>query len=401
MKNSRGRLAPRETFIREISFSKFNFVHVTSLPGPARFCRICAALAVIVLFFLAGCAQKPLTRSQIHIISGEITAAAQDVTSRKPDITIRPDFRPVAGAPKGQGPADSISISLDDDSHMGALRQAFREIARRHGLLLAENSADGVVRFNFTFAGTRTHIVYVVTPAAARSRASALPSAGGSAAGPKLAIILDDLGSDRAGCRRSARASFSADHLRDSALAAFRGHRRRSVSPRRSGDFASADAGAGAGRRFRVNRIESGNERGTGAGGAQWNVQTVPHAVGANNHQGSRATSDPALMGELMPALHARGLFFIDSRTTASTVAYDAAERANVPAASRKVFLDDTPQRAAILAQLDLAAKDAMRDGSAIAIGHPHPATIAALSEAAPRLEARGIHLVFASDLVH
>ena len=115
-------------------------------------------------------------------------------------------------------------------------------------------------------------------------------------------------------------------------------------------------------------------------------LETVPHAVGVNNHQGSRATSDPALMGELMPALHARGLFFIDSRTTASTVAYDAAERANVPAASRKVFLDDTPERAAILAQLDLAAKDAMRDGSAIAIGHPHPATIAALSEAVPQL---------------
>ena len=130
-------------------------------------------------------------------------------------------------------------------------------------------------------------------------------------------------------------------------------------------------------------------------------LETVPHAVGVNNHQGSRATSDPALMGELMPALHARGLFFIDSRTTASTVAYDAAERANVPAASRKVFLDDTPERAAILAQLDLAANDAIRDGSAIAIGHPHPATIAALSEAVPRLEARGIRLVFASDLVH
>ena len=120
-------------------------------------------------------------------------------------------------------------------------------------------------------------------------------------------------------------------------------------------------------------------------------LETVPHAVGVNNHQGSRATSDPALMQELMPALRSRGLFFIDSRTTAATVAYDAAERADVPAASRKVFLDDKQERGAILAQLDLAVKDAMRDGSAIAIGHPHPATIAALSEAVPKLQARGI----------
>lgn len=128
---------------------------------------------------------------------------------------------------------------------------------------------------------------------------------------------------------------------------------------------------------------------------------TVPHAIGVNNHEGSRATADPRLMGELMPALRARGLFFIDSRTTPNTVAYDAAERAGVRSASRKVFLDDTPAPDAVLAQLDLAARDAMHDGSAIAIGHPHPATIAALAEGVPRLERRGIRVVFASELVH
>jgi polysaccharide deacetylase 2 family uncharacterized protein YibQ len=106
-------------------------------------------------------------------------------------------------------------------------------------------------------------------------------------------------------------------------------------------------------------------------------------------------------MQALMPALRARGLFFIDSRTTAATVAYDAAERSGVRAASRKVFLDDTQTKEAILAQIELAERDALRDGSAIAIGHPHPATIAALAEAVPRLEARGIRLVFASDLAH
>jgi polysaccharide deacetylase 2 family uncharacterized protein YibQ len=77
------------------------------------------------------------------------------------------------------------------------------------------------------------------------------------------------------------------------------------------------------------------------------------------------------------------------------------AERAGVPAASRKVFLDDTPSREAILKQLNLAARDAQRDGFTIAIGHPRPATSAALAEAVPQLEARGIHLVFASELVH
>ena len=130
-------------------------------------------------------------------------------------------------------------------------------------------------------------------------------------------------------------------------------------------------------------------------------LETVPHAVGVNNHEGSRATSDPHLMKELMPALRERGLFFVDSRTTPATVAYDAALRAGIAAASRKVFLDDVPERDAIRVQLQAAAADAVRQGSAIVIGHPRPATIAALAQEAPSLEARGIQMVFASDLVH
>ena len=101
-----------------------------------------------------------------------------------------------------------------------------------------------------------------------------------------------------------------------------------------------------------------------------------------------------------MPALRQRGLFFIDSRTTKATVAYTVAESSGVRAASRKVFLDDTPTKEAVRAQINLAARDATRDGFAIAIGHPHPATLAALGELVPQLESRGIRLVFASDVV-
>ena len=130
-------------------------------------------------------------------------------------------------------------------------------------------------------------------------------------------------------------------------------------------------------------------------------LASVPHASGVNNHQGSRATSDPALMNALMPALRQRGLFFVDSRTTVETVAYTSAERDGVPATFRSAqFLDDVETRAAVLAQLDRAASDAKRKGWAVTIGHPHAATIAALREGLPRLEARGIHLVFVSDVL-
>jgi polysaccharide deacetylase 2 family uncharacterized protein YibQ len=401
VKNSRGSSPPPQHFVPANIARKFNPRAAIPSLQFARLSKALAAFAAIVFLFLAGCSKKPLTRSQVHVISGEITAAAQDVTSRRPDITIRPDFRPVAGVPKGQGPADSISISLDDASHTDALREAFREIARRHNLSLAEATSNGVVRFNFTFAGSRTHIVYVETPAVARSRASALPSARGSGSGPELAIILDDLGNDRAAADALLALPFPLTisvipHLPLSEAIADEAYRRGDqviLHLPMQAQVADADSES-----IELKVGMNAEQVRTTLDGM---LETVPHAVGANNHQGSRATSDPALMGELMPALHAHGLFFIDSRTTASTVAYDAAEQASVPAASRKVFLDDMPERNAILKQLDLAAKDAIQNGSAIAIGHPHPETIAALSEAVPRLEARGVHLVFASDLVH
>jgi uncharacterized protein len=131
-------------------------------------------------------------------------------------------------------------------------------------------------------------------------------------------------------------------------------------------------------------------------------LSTVPYAAGVNNHQGSLATSNSSLMAELMPQLRAHRLFFIDSRTTAATVAYEAAQSAGVACAFRNVpFLDDVQETAAIRRQLDLAAKDAKERGQAIAIGHPHPATLRALAEFLPQAEAEGIRLVHASDLVH
>ncbi len=131
-------------------------------------------------------------------------------------------------------------------------------------------------------------------------------------------------------------------------------------------------------------------------------LQNVPYTVGVNNHQGSLATTDGPLMADLMVILRERNLFFIDSRTTPATVAYDAAQNARVPSAFRNVpFLDDVEELSAIRKQLQLALRDAQEKGEAIAIGHPHPETLRALSEFLPQAEAQGVHLVHASDLVH
>lgn len=131
-------------------------------------------------------------------------------------------------------------------------------------------------------------------------------------------------------------------------------------------------------------------------------LRTVPYAVGVNNHQGSRATSDAKLMGELMPLLRERKLFFIDSRTTAATVAYDTAERDGVRTGFRNVpFLDDVQEYGAIRQQLERAIHGAKEKGEAIVIGHPHLETLHVLRDLLPQAHAEGVELVHASKLVH
>jgi uncharacterized protein len=129
-------------------------------------------------------------------------------------------------------------------------------------------------------------------------------------------------------------------------------------------------------------------------------LSSVPHTRGVNNHMGSRATADPALMAAVMKVLAERRLFFVDSRTTAETTALSEARRMGVPAFYRSVFLDDTETVDYSLGQLRQFRRTVEENGVAIAIGHPHPTTIAALAQFLPELERDGIELVPASELV-
>src|SRR6202035_1265735 len=100
---------------------------------------------------------------------------------------------------------------------------------------------------------------------------------------------------------------------------------------------------------------------------------------------------DQKLMDDLMPMLHERNLFFIDSRTTAATVAETSAHAAGVATTRRNVFLDDEQSAPAIRKQFELAIHDAREKGSALAIGHPHPETLEVLNEMLPETERQGV----------
>lgn len=125
----------------------------------------------------------------------------------------------------------------------------------------------------------------------------------------------------------------------------------------------------------------------------------VPTAVGVNNHMGSRLTTDARAMAAIMPTLRARGLYYLDSRTTPETVAAITAARAGVPTVSRKVFLDHEPGQAAIRSAL-LQAAEYARDQPTVAIAHPSMDVVEVLEQVLPELHAQGIGLYTVSQIV-
>lgn len=129
-------------------------------------------------------------------------------------------------------------------------------------------------------------------------------------------------------------------------------------------------------------------------------IRDIPGAVGANNHTGSEFTEHEDKMRPVLETLKRKNLFFIDSVTSDRTVGLRLAREMGIRSGRRDVFLDNEQERGYILGQLDQAVRLAKTAGSAIAIGHPHPETIATLSSALPGLAARGITLVPLSQLV-
>ncbi|MBH3459398.1 MULTISPECIES: divergent polysaccharide deacetylase family protein [Pseudomonas] len=120
----------------------------------------------------------------------------------------------------------------------------------------------------------------------------------------------------------------------------------------------------------------------------------VPFAAGINNHMGSRMTAQRDAMAWLMGNLQGRELFFVDSRTSAATVAAAEAQAIGLAHVSRDVFLDDVRTTEAIAGQLRQGIELARKQGSAVLIGHPYPQTLEVLEREMPGLKRQGIELI-------
>ncbi|HKT47106.1 MAG TPA: divergent polysaccharide deacetylase family protein, partial [Candidatus Acidoferrales bacterium] len=296
---------------------------------------------------------------------------------------------------------DQVRISLpaestDAQSTEIKLLRSLGAVATRHRLTQDQPARTGnELSFLVRQAGIPTHVIEIDHLAAA---ATLKKTGDGSA---RLAIILDDLGADRA----SADAIFALGY--PLTLSVLPGHEHsteiaKEAHRRGLEVMLHLPMQASAEGQPEAKELRPGMGEEEVAATIDEFLQAVPDAAGVNNHQGSQATADPALMRELMPALRERQLFYVDSRTTAATVAFDVAKDAGVPCAFRNVpFLDDVAQVAAVRRQLQLAFRGAREKGEALAIGHPHAATLEALRTILPEAKQQGIQLVFASDVVH
>jgi uncharacterized protein len=364
-------------------------------------CAVALSLAAIVaaISFAAGCKKtKSVNASEIHAITREFANAAK---SEGPlNVFVRTSLDATDDA---QGSTDHITITLRQPSSEAASRanrtlvlQALDDVATRHELTRTGTieNRDGLA-FKYLHGESATHTIHITEVAI-----PTVENAPNTDTAPRLAIILDDLGQDYA----AAKAIFALPYpLTISVLPnsphsvdiAEEAHRRgvevmlhlpmESVSQSHP---ESHELRPGMSQR-QVSDLVNGF------------IAAVPGVSGVNNHQGSESTANIALMNELMPVLREHKLFYIDSRTTAATVAFEAARHAGVPTASRNVpFLDDLAEVGAVSRQLRLALREAREKNEAIAIGHPHPATLKALREILTDAKAKGVRLVYASELV-
>jgi polysaccharide deacetylase 2 family uncharacterized protein YibQ len=383
----------------------------------------CLTLAFVLLQVLSACRPKPLTRADLESVTGELIEAARKATQGGAEIRVY--VAPAGASPAVAGgkketagkdagsatPPDRLLITLHDAGSLAALEAGWQGVARAHGLELLKNTTNPrVMRFVCRSEGRATHSMQVLLPGAgvtANAAAKALgnvaakmPSGADGDAEPRLAVVIDDLGYEIPSAERLLALPFPLTlavlpHLPHSSDVAAKARARGfEVLLHLPMESENAESPAEAIElRTGMSAIETARL-------LDAMLATVPGAVGVSNHQGSRATADPALMRQLVAALAARHLFLIDSRTGAGSVGYETARAMGLPAACRTEFLDDDQDPAAILQQLESAERRAREQGWALAIGHPYRVTLDVLTDALPDLEARGVRLVYASDVL-
>ena len=230
--------------------------------------------------------------------------------------------------------------------------------------------------------------------------------ASGNIQSPRLAIIIDDFGQARSGVKEMMKINrpltfaimpFLAFSEQDATQAHKSGHEVIVHLPMQS---TNADKSSWLGPRP-IKVFAPEDEIRTIV---QDSFDSIPYAVGANIHMGSKASENERVVSCVMELVKEKGLYFVDSRTSKKSVCKQVADDLGIKFTSRNVFLEHTSKaKDEIEKQLTLAGDMAIKNGYAVVIGHVGSeggkVTAEAIRDMIPVLEQRGIKFVFVSDL--
>lgn len=347
-------------------------------------------LALLLGALAVGVSQGWFTSAKRHPVVASAPATSSSpsvVTSFTPEPLAKPPVPPTAAVAPPPTPAapvyeESLSAPAVLDSS-NEVDEVPAPIARP----APATSATGAAPSLPSVGGSATWLAYAVPVPDTQGR-------------PMIAIVIDDVGLDRANSARAIALpgpltiSFMtyAEHLdQQSALAREHGHELMLHVPMEPMDQ-SLDAGPDV---LRTDLAPGELKR-----RLDWDLSRLPGIVGINNHMGSKFSRSTEGMSLVMQELRERGLLFLDSRTIADSVGSKEAAAYGVPHADRDVFLDDDQSPAKIDQMLAELERIARKRGYAVGIGHPHPATIAALQRWLPTAAQRGFVLVPISAIV-
>jgi len=351
-------------------------------------------LLMALCFSALGCKRQRagrLTAAQMHQVTEELAKVASDAAPSGSVVKVR-------RASKAPG-VDELHIGLRGGSEIAdTLQQKLAGVATQHRLTVDALATRGNSKqITLRSGGMVTHRIEIEVLGTRPASANDSLAAGGA----RLAILMDDLGNDRS----AADAIFALHVPVTLSVLPYHPHSQEIAQEARKHGcevMLHLPMKSLGNETAEQQELRPGLSRDEVEAMVTKMLEAIPEANGVNNHQGSQATSNGQLMNELMPVLKDAGVFYIDSRTTAATVAYDTAKRAGVKTAYRNVpFLDDVQNKAAVKRQLQLAIHGAKEKGEAIAIGHPHAETLAALRDMLPEARKQGVRLVFVSDVVH
>jgi polysaccharide deacetylase 2 family uncharacterized protein YibQ len=227
------------------------------------------------------------------------------------------------------------------------------------------------------------------------------PVAVHSSKAPKIALVIDDMGMNRRNSQRIVDLSgsltlaylpYAEDLQKQTSRAADKGHELIVHMPMQPVKMAGNNPGPNA--LLTALTPEQNLQR------LNENLSRFEGYIGLNNHMGSDLTANREALQPIMAEIKRRGLWFLDSRTIGNSVAGPLAEEMGVPYASRDVFLDNAASVQSVLMQLKELEKIARHRGYAVGIGHPHEATITALQQWLPQVQAHGVEIVPLSTII-